>query len=535
MLVFFFQSWEEGIPLLEELGDLYRKTLFDYHRLSEVLNTQAAFYQKILTGKRYSNEYFRVGFYGLGLPLFVRNKAFIYRGLEYEQIGAFTERIQSEFPQAKLLPYNLPPDEATKTTMGQLIQICAVKPVPESRREFEGVEVDERILQYYVNNHVTKFVYNRPNSRGQQDKDNEFKNLWVERITYTISSPLPGILKWFEVEHQSVEQICPPQYAAETVEKRALEIKNTVHHYRANPKDNIQPFTMLLNGAIDAGVNGGIAMYLKAFFAADYLIQNPDQEQWVAKLKKDLIELTTLLETALHLHGKIAPTNTQPLHKRLVKVFEDLCSEVERRCSPSSGSTQTSKRSTPSLHSFSTTSSSSSSHQSLPTHRRADSDPATEFRRTGSIINSPLPPVPISSHTLNPSHRLSSTLYYHQVSHEEDGVYSRPLEVYEDSVSTTSSSSGGGQRDGRPRSVVGSDSRGTSPLHQQLTRTPNSSEFNNRHRWGSAGCCDYRSHCVGMLRYLSTLDTIDVWLLVCLKILAQKSTFWSTLKYLYRL
>lgn len=66
------QCWEEGIPLLEELATLYRSKLFDYHRLSEVLKLQAVFYNKILTGKRYDNEYFRVGFYGMALPLFVR-------------------------------------------------------------------------------------------------------------------------------------------------------------------------------------------------------------------------------------------------------------------------------------------------------------------------------------------------------------------------------------------------------------------------------------------------------------------------------
>ncbi|XP_018019941.1 dedicator of cytokinesis protein 4 [Hyalella azteca] len=269
----------------------------------------------------------------MGLPLFVRNKAFIYRGLEYEQIGAFTERIQGEFPQAKLLSYNMPPDDATKSSSDQFIQICAVKPVPEPRPEFEGVEIDERVLKYYNNNNVYKFIYNRPNARGHTDKDNEFKNLWIERITYTISSPLPGILKWFEVEHQSVEQICPPQNACETVHNRTKEIKNTVSHYRANPKDNIQPFTMLLKGAIDAAVNGGIAMYLSAFFTSDYLSEHPEHAGWVGQLKLHLVTLTNLLETALDLHGKIAPIDTLPLHHMLIDVFKGMQNKVTRLCS----------------------------------------------------------------------------------------------------------------------------------------------------------------------------------------------------------
>ena len=81
------QCWEQGIPLLEELANQYRTCLFDYQKLSEVLRRQASFYEKILSGKRYDHEYFRVGFYGLGLPLFVRvsSAIFIYLIIIYKR------------------------------------------------------------------------------------------------------------------------------------------------------------------------------------------------------------------------------------------------------------------------------------------------------------------------------------------------------------------------------------------------------------------------------------------------------------------
>lgn len=56
-----------------------------------------------------------------------------------------------------------------------LLKICAVKALPEINPMFDGVEVDERILKYYYNNHVRQFVYDRPTYRGPADKDNEFK------------------------------------------------------------------------------------------------------------------------------------------------------------------------------------------------------------------------------------------------------------------------------------------------------------------------------------------------------------------------
>lgn len=64
--------WEKGLPLLKELAHFYEERLLDYEKLGEVLRTQARFYDSILHQLRPEPEYFRVGFYGLAFPMFVR-------------------------------------------------------------------------------------------------------------------------------------------------------------------------------------------------------------------------------------------------------------------------------------------------------------------------------------------------------------------------------------------------------------------------------------------------------------------------------
>lgn len=66
------KCWEKGIPLCKELAVLYESRLYDYAKLSQILRTQARFLDNILTQLRPEPEYFRVGFYGLSFPLFVR-------------------------------------------------------------------------------------------------------------------------------------------------------------------------------------------------------------------------------------------------------------------------------------------------------------------------------------------------------------------------------------------------------------------------------------------------------------------------------
>lgn len=66
------KCWEKGVPLCKELAHFYETKLYDYNKLSDVLTTEAKFFQNILTQIRPEPEYFRVGFFGKGFPLFVR-------------------------------------------------------------------------------------------------------------------------------------------------------------------------------------------------------------------------------------------------------------------------------------------------------------------------------------------------------------------------------------------------------------------------------------------------------------------------------
>ncbi|XP_031827165.1 dedicator of cytokinesis spg isoform X2 [Nomia melanderi] len=319
------KCWEKGIPLCKELAVLYETRLYDYAKLSHVLKTQAKFLDNILTQLRPEPEYFRVGFYGLSFPLFVRNKLFIYRGLEYERIGAFTQRLQTEFPSAQILMKNSPPDESILTSEGQYIQICNVKPIPEeSSLACRGAEVPERIVAFYLVNDVRKFLFDRPLHRGPVDRENEFKSLWIERTTLTTEAKLPGILRWFEVIEKRSELLAPVQYACETMQSVERELRRLVAQYTAEPHRNINPFSMRLQGIIDANVMGGITKYQEAFLTPEFARQNPDMVPHVNRLKSLILDQMSVLEAGLNLHGQIAPAGVLPLHNRLHERFTQL-------------------------------------------------------------------------------------------------------------------------------------------------------------------------------------------------------------------
>ncbi|XP_015108826.1 dedicator of cytokinesis protein 3 isoform X1 [Diachasma alloeum] len=425
------KCWEKGIPLCKELAVLYENRLYDYAKLSHILKMQAKFLDNILTQLRPEPEYFRVGFYGLSFPLFVRNKLFIYRGLEYERIGAFTQRLQTEFPSAQILMKNSPPDESIISSEGQFIQICNVKPIPEeSSLACSSSEVPDRIVAFYLVNDVRKFTFDRPLHRGPVDRENEFKSLWIERTTLLTEAKLPGILRWFEVIERRSELLAPVQYACETMQNVETELRRLVAQYTAEPHRNINPFSMRLQGIIDANVMGGITKYQEAFLTAEFSRQNPEMVPHVNKLKNLILDQMSVLESGLLLHGQIAPAGVQPLHKRLIERFTQLKQGLG----------------------------------SLTRQRTVHQD---------SIINSPLPPLPINEKQRPATLETIGSRMSHADSDglpEDEGFYTRvdgaPPPIP--------------QREVRPRSV-GYGSTPPRPTHHRTLSKPLSPKLPLRH------------------------------------------------------
>lgn len=318
------KCWEKGVPLCKELATFYETTLYDYKKLSDTLITEANFFQNILTQIRPEPEYFRVGFFGKGFPLFVRNKQFIYRGLEYERIGAFTQRLQTEFASAQLYTKNSPPDAAIMNSNEQYCQISTVRPLSDINHLMSASNViSDKISRFYEVNDIRRFQHDRPLHKGTIDKNNEFKSLWIERTLIEISEPLPNILRWLEIKRQTVIELPPIEVACETLSNTMKELEELMNQYKLDSNKNLNPFTMRLKGTIDANVQGGIPKYQEAFLSESYLSMVEAKDYHVQKLRALIVNMMQVLDSALELHGRLAPSEVQPLHKLLVERFNE--------------------------------------------------------------------------------------------------------------------------------------------------------------------------------------------------------------------
>ncbi|XP_021375284.1 dedicator of cytokinesis protein 1-like isoform X4 [Mizuhopecten yessoensis] len=321
------KMWEKGILLCKELVHLYESELFDYERLSVILRRQADLYSCIIKELRADPEYFRVGYFGRGFPAFVQNKVFIYRGKEYERLSDFNARMLSMFPNAEILKSLSPPTEDMKESKKQFLQVNAVTPVLELKDRFVNKPVSERILKYYNVNEVTKFMY----SRRMDESNSDITKMWLERTTMVSSHSLPGILCWFPVVTTTMYQVSPLENAIETLDATNKKINLLIEQHTTDPTQSASSLGMLLNGVVDASVNGGITNF-KIFYSDDYGESEKDMNL-VIKLKELTCNQMILLREALNIHKKKVTDDLKPFHLHMEQRFEEMCNLIKQEYS----------------------------------------------------------------------------------------------------------------------------------------------------------------------------------------------------------
>lgn len=312
------QAWELCIELCKELASQYETTTFDFVKYGEILKRQAQLAEDIVKKERYFSEYFRVAFYGRGFPPSVRNQQFIYRGLEWEKVTSFMERIQNQHPNAQLLSGKYATsskltDEQVRELDSELdaqyIQITAVTPEPNESRQylFENPLVPDNVKKYYTSNDVYSFTYSRPFDKQQQagnpnassstsKPEDDFLNLWTKKTVFKCEETFPTTARRSKVIEIQEHEISPIENAVFAMEKKNQELLDLEQKYALYLRNgerrpstagsvNISPFSMALNGAVDAPVNGGVALYRKAFLTDAYWEKNPDMRPWARRLR----------------------------------------------------------------------------------------------------------------------------------------------------------------------------------------------------------------------------------------------------------
>lgn len=308
------KCWELSLQILKLLAQRY-ESLYEYKKLASVMQEQSVLYSNIIECVRYYPEYFLVGYYGDGFPSCIRNQRFVFRGLEFEKLGAFCERLLNKHPNAKIINSDKMEEMSKKSPSMQVLQVIKLD-VARSKEKTKTVEqastlhqkrkslvicneatpmlcdrVPENIASFYENKDISMFSFSKPIMMKSTNKSpvEEFLNLWVEKTFVECEQSFPSLLRLSKVIRMTKQLISPIENAIKSVNEKSKELLSLRLKFTAQEDDKIQvncsPLTMSLSGAIDAPVNGGITLYQQAFLCDDFVVSYPEHASSISILK----------------------------------------------------------------------------------------------------------------------------------------------------------------------------------------------------------------------------------------------------------
>jgi len=180
-------------------------------------------------------------------------------------------------------------------------------------------KMPDRVGKYYKVNNVNIFVLKR-SFRKNKALENEFADLWITNTYLITEDSFPTIHRRSEVIKKVEVTLSPVENAVNSIKDKNKELVANIEKYYQS-KEYASPFTMLLNGVIDAAVNGGVEKYADAFLSNTFVGQNPDKKPLVEDLKEGFKKQATLLEKGLLIHKQLCPETMLALHQKMEIMF----------------------------------------------------------------------------------------------------------------------------------------------------------------------------------------------------------------------
>ncbi|KAG9050696.1 hypothetical protein FS837_003034 [Tulasnella sp. UAMH 9824] len=326
------KAWESAVEICKELGFQHSEVTFNYQRLSEILGHQAMLLEHIVTDQRYYSEYFRVAFYG-NFPAAIRDKHFIYRGYEWEKLGAFCERMLNKHPEARLLKNAGEPSEEIRSSQFQYIQCMSVTPEPDRTLSiFTNPDVPESVRKYYEHSAINLFSSTRQVAPHSQAG---FRDTWIEKTFYTTEETFPTVLRRSEIVSVQVVETSPIENAIQDVEARTRELHMLERKYKTLAQTerviSTNPLTAALNNAVDSPDDSGVLLYRQAFLSPDYLTEHPDQVDAMHKLSVVIEDHVRVIRRCIALHGALCSPEMRTFHGVLDRFFQkNFAGEIDK-------------------------------------------------------------------------------------------------------------------------------------------------------------------------------------------------------------
>jgi hypothetical protein len=209
------ESWSNALTAYKELQTQYETNIFDFAKLARTQRSIATVYETIAKTDRIIPKYFKVVFKGSGFPSSLRDKEFIYEGALNERGSAFTDRMQEQYPNAKVVTSG-DVDEVE----GQYLVLSNVLPHRDlSHSVFQRTRVPQVIRDFLLASHPQTFsVITKRVTSGPVEEH------YSEKLIYTTAEPFPTILRRSEIIDAALVKLDAHTTALERIVRKTQEM-----------------------------------------------------------------------------------------------------------------------------------------------------------------------------------------------------------------------------------------------------------------------------------------------------------------------
>lgn len=305
------QSWDNALGTYMELATQYEHNVFDFAKLARAQHAMATIYESIAKGDRLNPRYFRVVYKGLGFPVGLRDKQFIFEGSPTDRLAAFTDRMQQQHPSAHILNAG-----AEEDVEGQYLQIFPVSPQKDlSHPIYQRAKVAQSIRDYYLLSRPSHFT----TTSRRLTSDGNQQGSTVEKTVYTTAEAFPTILRRSEIVAVGTVTLTPLQSAIERTSRKTVELMMLEKKIQDGDDSAITALSSDLMLAVDTNQDTCVANYHNLLpKSRDSTVSDEEEEQLPSEpnplenaLKVALLDYALVIRRCLALYSRPAQQATK--------------------------------------------------------------------------------------------------------------------------------------------------------------------------------------------------------------------------------
>lgn len=248
------ESWSNALTAYKELQVQYETNIYDFAKLARAERAIATIYETISKSEKLIPKYFKVIYRGLGFPATLRDKQYIYEGSPGERATAFTDRMQEQYPSAKIIT-----TEDGDEVEGQFLVVSVVTPHRDLTHQiYQRTRVPQVIRDFLLSSHpqVFSITAKRTTSGPVQEHHSE-------KLVFTTAEPFPTILRRSEIIDINELELSAHETALERIVRKTQEMAALERRISEGEDQNRQLLLDAVAVSVNPNSDQSVACYRK--------------------------------------------------------------------------------------------------------------------------------------------------------------------------------------------------------------------------------------------------------------------------------